>query len=105
MFKSCKRNTDIKIWNNFVPNKNTLKSKGSIDKFSVSSSRTEMMSLSSEVSMDIFIRFIYIKKGLGTLPFDNLYINRPILCLTNILNGRIPERAYNCLYLYIYVKE
>ena len=40
--------------------KNTLKSKGSIDKYSVSSSRTEMMSLSSEVSMDIFIRFIYI---------------------------------------------
>ena len=60
MFKSCKRNTDIKIRNNFDLNKNTLKSKGSIDKFSVSSSRTEMMSLSSEVSMDIFIRFIYI---------------------------------------------
>ena len=55
MFKSCKRNTDIKIRNNFDPNKNTLKSKGSIDKFSVSSSRTEMMSLSSEVSIDIFI--------------------------------------------------
>ena len=40
--------------------RNTLKSNGSIDKFSVSSSRTEMMTLSSEVSMDIFIRFIYI---------------------------------------------
>ena len=60
MFKLSKRNTDIKIRNNFVPNKNTLKSNGSIDKFSFSSSRTEMMSLSSEVSMDIFIRLIYI---------------------------------------------
>ena len=39
-------NTDVKIQNNFVPNKNTLKSKGSIDKFSISSSRMEMMSLS-----------------------------------------------------------
>ena len=87
MFQSCKRNTDIKIRKIFIPNKN----KGSIDKFSVSSFRTEMMSLSSEVSMDIFIRFIYIYKSLGTLPLDNLYINRLILCLTNILNGRIPE--------------
>ena len=60
MFKSCNMNININIRNNFVPNKNTLKCKGSIDKFSVSSSRTEMMSLSSEVSMDIFIRFIYI---------------------------------------------
>ena len=60
MFKSCKRDTDIKIRNNFVPNKNTLKSKGSIDKFSASSSRTEIMILSSEVSMDICIRVIYI---------------------------------------------
>ena len=56
MFKSCNMNININIRNNFVPNKN----KGSIDKFSVSSSRTEMMSLFSEVSMDIFIRFIYI---------------------------------------------
>ena len=38
-----------------VPNKNILKSKGFIDKFSVSSSRAEMISLSSEVSVDIFI--------------------------------------------------
>ena len=52
MFKSFKRNIHINIRNNFVPNKNTLKSKGSIDKFSVSSFRTEMMSLSSEVSME-----------------------------------------------------
>ena len=51
---------NIIILNNFVPNKNTLKSKGSIDKFSISSSRTEMISLSSEVAVDIFIRFIYI---------------------------------------------
>ena len=60
MFKSCNMNININIRNNFVPNKNTLKSKCSIDKFSVSSSRTEMMRLSSEVSMDIFIRFIHI---------------------------------------------
>ena len=72
MFKSCKMYININILNNFVPY-NTLKSKGSIDKFSVSSSRTEMI------------------RGLGTLPFDNVYINRPILCLTNKLNGRIPE--------------
>ena len=51
---------NINILNNFVPNKNTLNSKSYIDKFSVSSSRTEMISLSSEVSVDIFIRFIYI---------------------------------------------
>ena len=60
MFKSCNMYININILNNFVPNKNTLKSKGSIDKFNVSSSRTEMISLSSEVSVDIFIRFIYI---------------------------------------------
>ena len=60
MFKSCNMYININILNNFVPNKNTLKSKGSIDKFSVSSSRTEMIGLSSEVSVDIFIRFIYI---------------------------------------------
>ena len=60
MFKSCNMYIKINILNNFVPNKNTLKSKGSIDKFSVSPPRTEMMSLSSEVSVDIFNRFIYI---------------------------------------------
>ena len=68
MFKSCNMNININIRNNFVPNKNTLKCKGSIDKFSVSSSRTEIMSVSIEVSMDIFIRFIFIlNRGLGTL--------------------------------------
>ena len=41
---------NINIRDNFVPNKNTLKGKGSIDKFSVSSSRTQMMRLPSEVS-------------------------------------------------------
>ena len=55
MFKSCNMYININILN-----KNTLKSKGSIDKFSVSSSRMEMISLSSEVGVDIFIRFIYI---------------------------------------------
>ena len=60
MFKSCNMYSNINILNNFVPNKNTLKSEGSMDKFSVSFSRTEMISLSSEVSVDIFIRFIYI---------------------------------------------
>ena len=60
MFKSCNMYININILNNFVRNKKTLKSKGSIDKFSVSSSRTEMIRLSSEVSMDIFIRFLYI---------------------------------------------
>ena len=60
MFKSCNMYININILNNFVPNKNTLKSNSSIDKFSVSSSRTEMICLSSEVSVDIFIRFIYI---------------------------------------------
>ena len=36
------------------------------------------------------------KRGLGTLPFVNFCINRPIICLTNIQNGRIPQLAYNC---------
>ena len=81
---------NINILNNFVPNKNTLKSKGSIDKFSVSSSRTEMISLSSEVGVISLFDLYIFKRGLGILPFDNLYI-RPILCLTNKLNGRIPE--------------
>ena len=52
-------NININIRNNIVPNKNILECKGSIDKCSVSSSRTEMMRLSSEVSMDIFIIFLY----------------------------------------------
>ena len=56
MFKSCKRNINIR--NNFVPNINTLKSESSIDKLIVSSSRMEMMSLSNEVSMDVSILFI-----------------------------------------------
>ena len=33
--------------------------------------------------------------GFGTLPWDGLYINKPILCVTNILNGSLPVLLYN----------
>ena len=48
------------------------------------------MRLSCEVNVYKF------RRGFGTLPLYSLCINKPIICLTNTLNGSIHVKVYNC---------
>ena len=53
---------DVDIPKTFIPDEYTLKCKTYIDKFIISSHWMEMMSVSCEVSVYIYIWFIYILK-------------------------------------------
>ena len=96
MLKTRIWHMNVYILDDFVPDDHTLKYKSSIDKLIISSHGMEMMSLSCAVGVTSLLHLYRFWRAFGTLLFDNLCINKPILCLTNIFNGSILVIVYNC---------